>query len=176
LLLTRLEPILDKLDRASFRLLRTSDSVPAQYWNSRPGQDRWSPAEIIAHVVMVETSVIAYAQKVSAKSPKRFPLHKRLHLPLALVEARIIRRKTPIPLDPQWVREKEDALAQLRETREKTVAFIQQIKDRDVGVYRWPHPFLGVLNMYDWLQMIAAHELRHEKQMHEILKRLPKAI
>jgi hypothetical protein len=172
----RLEPILDKLDHASSRLLRTSDSIPAQYWNSRPGQDRWSPAEIIAHVVMVEVSVAAYAQKVSTKPPKQFPFHKRLHLPMALVEARLIRRKSPIPLDPQLVREKEEALAELRATRERTLTFLEQTKDRDLGVYRWPHPFLGVLNMYEWFQMIAAHELRHEKQMHEILGRLPKAI
>jgi len=125
---------------------------------------------------MVERSVIAYAQKVSTKSPKRFPLHRRFHLPLALVEARLIRRKSPIPLDPQLLRKKEEALAELRETRKQTVAFIQRTKERDLGVYRWPHPFLGVLNMYEWLQMIAGHELRHEKQMHKILEGLPKAI
>lgn len=95
---------------------------------------------------------------------------------MALVEARLIRRKSPIPLDPQLVREKEEALAELRETRRRTVTFLEQTKGRDLGVYRWPHPFLGVLNMYEWFQMIAAHELRHEKQMHEILERLPKAI
>jgi hypothetical protein len=174
--MSRLEPILDKLDRAAFRLLRTADSVPAQYWSFRPRPNCWSPAEIIAHVIMVERSVIAYAQKVSDKSPKRFPLHKRLHLPMALVETRLIRRKSPIPLDPRLVREKEEALAELRETRERTVTFLEQTKGRDLGVYRWPHPFLGLLNMYEWFQMIAAHELRHEKQMHEILERLPKAI
>jgi hypothetical protein len=174
--MSRLDPILDKLDRAAFRLLRTADSVPAQHWHSRPAQDRWSPAEIVAHEIKVERSVIAYAQKVSTKSPKRFPLHKRFHLPMALVGARLIRRKSPIPLDPKLVREKEEALAELRETRERTVTFMEQTKGRDLGVYRWPHPFLGVLNMYEWFQMIAAHELRHEKQMHEILERLPKAI
>ena len=171
-----LEPILDKLDGAALRLLRTSDSVPAQYWNARPAQNCWSPAEIIAHVIMVERAVIAYAQKVLTKPPKRFPLHKKLHLPILLAENRIILRKTPIPLDPQLVREKEAALAELRETRDHTLAFLEQTKGQDVSVYRWPHPFLGTLNMYEWFQMIAAHEIRHAKQMQKFVGTLPKAI
>jgi hypothetical protein len=43
-------------------------------------------------------------------------------------------------------------------------------------VYCWPHPFLGMLNVYEWFEMIAAHQLRHTKQMKEISTRLPKAV
>ena len=97
-------------------------------------------------------------------------------LPLALIEARIIRRKTPVPLDPELVREKETMLAELREVRERTLAFMDETKTRDLSVYCWPHPFLGTLNTYAWFQMIAAHELRHEKQMREIAEHLQKRV
>jgi len=101
---------------------------------------------------------------------------KKIHLPLALVEARIIRRKTPLPLDPELVQEKETMLAELREVRERTLAFIDETKERNLSVYRWRHPFLGSLNMYGWFQMIAAHQVRHEKQLREISAGLPKPI
>jgi hypothetical protein len=101
---------------------------------------------------------------------------KRFHFPLALVEARVIRLKTPIPLDPELVREKETMLAELREVRERTLAFMDETKGRDLSAYRWPHPFLGSFNMYGWFQMIAAHALRHEKQMRKIATGLPKPI
>jgi uncharacterized damage-inducible protein DinB len=171
-----LEPILEKLSRAQDRLLRTADSVSADQWKTSPDHGGWSAAEVVAHLVMVERSVIGSADRIAQKTPRHIPLLKRFHLPLALVEARVIRRKTPIPLDPELVREKETALAELREVRERTLAFMDETKDRDLSEYRWPHPFLGTMNTYEWFQMIAAHQLRHEKQMRKIVETLPKAI
>lgn len=172
----RLEPILEKLGVAQQRLLRTADGVPADQWKTGAGNGTWSAAQVVAHLIMVERTVIGNADRLLQKAPKHFSLLKRFHLPLALVESRLIRRKTPIPVDPELVREKETMLAALREVRERTLAFLEETQGRDLSVYCWRHPFLGTFNMYGWFQMIAAHELRHEKQMREIVTRLPKAI
>jgi len=48
--------------------------------------------------------------------------------------------------------------------------------ERDLSKYRMPHPFLGILNMYEWFQLIASHEIRHSKQMREISGTLPKTV
>ena len=172
----RLEPILEKLALAQHRLLRTADSVPADQWQASRGNATWSAAQVVAHLIMVERTVIGNADRLLQKTPKHFSLLKKFHLPLALVESRVIRRKTPIPIDPQLIREKETMLAELREVRERTLAFLEETKGRDLSVYCWPHPFLGTFNVYGWFQIIAAHEVRHEKQMREIVASLPKAI
>ncbi len=166
--MTRLDPILEKLAHAQSRLLRTADSVPADQWQTRPSRGGWSAAEVIAHLIMVERAIIGSADRIMQNAPRQFSLLKKFHLPLSLVEARLIRRKTPIPLDPELVREKETMLAELREVRERTLAFMDETKGRDLSKYRWRHAFLGSLDAYDWLQMIACHEIRHEKQMREI--------
>jgi DinB superfamily len=165
---TRLAPILEKLAHAQSRLLHTADSVRPDQWKTRPVRGGWSAAEVVAHLIMVERAVLGSADRVMQHAPKHFSLLRKIHLPLALVESRLIRRKTPIPLDPELVREKETMLAELREVRERTLAFVDEIKGRDLSKYRWRHAFLGSLNIYDWLQMIACHEIRHEKQMREI--------
>jgi hypothetical protein len=175
-LVPRLEPILEKLAHAQHRLMRAADSVSPEQWKTRPEQGGWSPAELVAHLIMVERSIIGNADRIVQKTPRRFSVLKRWHLPLALVEARLIRRKSPMALDPELVREKETMLAELRDVRERTLAFMEETKGRDLSVYRWPHPFLGSFNVYEWFQMIAAHELRHEKQMRKIVTRLPKPI
>jgi hypothetical protein len=97
-------------------------------------------------------------------------------LPIGLVEARVIKQKSPIPLDPEIVQEKEEMLAGLREMRERTLAFLEETKGRNLSEYRWRHPFLGSFDMYEWFQFVAAHQARHEKQMREIAASLPKAI
>ncbi len=165
---TKLDPILQKLAHAQSRLLSTADSVRPDQWQMRPKSGGWSAGELVAHLIMVERAVLGSADRVMQHAPRHIPALKRFHLPLALVEARLIRRKTPIPLDPQLVREKETMLAELREIRERTLAFVDETKGRDLSKYRWRHAFLGMLNMYEWLQMIACHEIRHEKQLQKI--------
>jgi hypothetical protein len=64
-------------------------------------------------------------------------------------------------------------LAALREVRSETIAFLDALPRRDLGVYRWSHPFFGSLNFYDWFRMVAYHEIRHSKQIREIVELLP---
>jgi uncharacterized damage-inducible protein DinB len=170
------EPILTRLARAHAGLLRAADSVPPEQWKISPAEGAWSAGELVAHLIMVERAIIGSADRVSQKPPKPIPFLKRFHLPMALVESRIIRRKSPLALDPQLVREKEEMLAEFREVRERTLAFLEETKKRDLSAYRWPHAFLGMLSAYEWFQMIAAHEIRHTKQMQEITANLPKVV
>ncbi len=171
-----LAPILENLSRTQSRFLRAADSVSADCWKTRPGQDRWSAAELVSHLISVERAIIRNIHRVLQSPPKQVPFFKRVHVPLAVVEWRLIRRQTPIPIDLQLVGEKEQMLADLRDVRERTVAFVQETKDRDLRAYTMPHPFLGTFNAYEWFRLIASHEVRHTKQMLEISATLPKAV
>jgi uncharacterized damage-inducible protein DinB len=164
----KLEPILEKLAHAQRLLLGTADRVPSDQWRTRPKDGGWSAAEIIAHLILVERGIVGNADRISHEPPRRFPLLKRFHLPLSLVESRIVRRKSPIPMDRDLIRGKETMLAELREVRERTLAFLDETKRRDLTPFCWRHAFLGTMNVYEWFQLVASHEIRHEKQMREI--------
>jgi len=92
------------------------------------------------------------------------------------VEMRLLRMKTPIPMDPQLLREREAMLAELGEVRERTLALILETRNRDLTAYRWRHPFLGSLNAYEWFSFLGSHQIRHEKQMREIAANLHNAV
>jgi DinB superfamily len=171
-----IEPIMRKLARAQAGLQRAADAIRADQWKSCPCDGAWSAGEVVAHLIMVERTILGKADRITQKPVKLTPPWKRFHLPLALVETRLIRRKTPIPVDPQLIREKEAMLGELGDVRGRTVAFLEETKNRDLSLYCWPHPFIGTLNFYEWFQMIACHELRHSKQMQEIAASLPKAV
>ena len=171
-----LDPILKKLDGAQKRLLRAADAVPAESWNTPPREGAWSAAEVIAHVITIERTVIAAVVRILKKEPKQTPLLKRFRLPIVFAERRFVRLKTPIPVDPQLLREKEVMLAELQEVRGHTLAVIEKNRDRDLRVYRWQHPFLGSLNAYQWFVLLGSHQIRHEKQIRDIAARLPKAL
>jgi hypothetical protein len=173
-----LRPIFEKLGRAQQRMLRAADTIPEELWRTSPREGAWSGAEVIAHVMTIERTVIGAADRILQKHPRRIPLLKRFHLPFLLAEIRIVRLKTPIPVDTALVRGKESMLAEMREVRGRTLAFIEETKTRDLHAYRWRHPFLGSLNAYEWFSLLASHQIRHEKQMLEIaaeLRRTPAA-
>src|SRR6202040_3328717 len=120
----QLHPILEKLDRAQRDLLRAADAVPADLWKTCPRERAWSAAELIAHVMMVERTVVGAAERILKKQPKHIPAWKRFRLPFALAEIRLIRMKSPIPMDLRLLREKESMLAELREVRERTLGLM----------------------------------------------------
>jgi uncharacterized damage-inducible protein DinB len=168
--------IFQNLAQAQSELLRAADAVPAEQWKTRPADGRWSAGELICHLSAIERAILGRADKLLEKPPKAVPFYKRFHLPMMIVESRLIRRKAPAALEPQTVGDKEEMLAELRELRERTLAFIEETQGRDLSRYNMPHPLLGNLNVYDWLQFIASHEIRHMKQMREIAGSLPKIV
>jgi hypothetical protein len=169
-----LAPILSSLAQAQRELLRTADSIAPEDWRVHPDPDKWCAAEVVAHLMMVERFIIATADRLQHKVPRPHSFFQRRHLPVRFVALRLTRLKTPIPLDPQFVGEKESMLGELRAVRERTLAFIDETKERDLSPYRWKHMFLGSLNTYDWFQLIASHEARHEKQVRQIASALRK--
>ena len=166
----------DKLNRAQQGLLAAADSVSAAGWNTPPEANSWSAAQVVAHLCQVERSVLGYADRVIRKAPRRVPYLQRFHVPFVVVEKRLIRWKSPIPVDVELVRSKETMLAELRGVRERTLSFLDETHGRDLSVYYWPHPFLGKLSFYNWFTFIAVHQIRHTKQIVEIAKNLPKRV
>jgi len=171
-----LQSITENLARAEKQFLAAADAVPAEQWKTCPAEGRWSAGELVCHLIQVERAIIKNAGKVLQRPPKPRPLSMRFHLPMALVESRLIPRKTPIPLDPAVLREKDEMLAQLREVRERTRVFMEETQGKDLRKYHMPHPLLGTFNLLEWFQVIASHQVRHAKQMKEIAAAIPKIV
>jgi hypothetical protein len=174
--LPQLSPIRTKLDEAQSGFLRAANGSPAEKWAEKSRAEEWSAAEITAHLIMVERGVVSTAAHIVQKQPRFFPLWKRLHLPIWFVEIRFVRRKAPFPLDFALVGKKEEMLGELRLTRRRSLAFLVETETRDLSAYRWKHPFLGRLNTYEWFEMIAAHQVRHTKQLKDLIRQLPKVV
>jgi hypothetical protein len=173
----KLQPVIRKLGSAQETFLRAADRISASNWLVRFSPQCWSAGHVVAHLCLVERGVLAYADRVIQKQPKILPFYKRLHLPLALVEARIVKRKAPAMVAPEENHAcKEVMIAELRCVRERTRAFLEETHRRELREYYWRHPFLGHLNFYDWFAFVAAHQLRHSKQMWEIGQNLPKGV
>jgi hypothetical protein len=165
-----LTPILDHLRMSRAKFVYTAEEIPADRWRESPGSGAWSAGEVIAHVTMVERRVMAGAKKTLQSPPAPVPLLKRIHRPVALAAWRGFKLKTPIPLDPDMVSGRPEALDRLDAARLVTLEFIDSTRGQDLSLYRFPHPFLGSLHIYDWFRLLGYHELRHAKQIREVVE------
>src|SRR5258706_784211 len=127
-----LQPIRQKLARAQTAFFRAADAIPGEKWDNCPGLNQWSAGELVAHLVVVERGVVTNADRLTQKAPIPVPFPIRLHFPMWLVEARGIRRKSPVPLDESLMAEKEAMLAGLAGERERTLSFFSGAECRDL--------------------------------------------
>jgi DinB family protein len=171
-----LHSALEKLKDSQQLFLRAADAVPQNDWKTLPRPECWSAGHVVSHLCLVERSVLGYSDRVIRKQPFSTSFLGRLHLPISLVESRFLKRKSPAAVAPVELQTKEIMLADLRGVRERTLAFLEETRGRDLSVYCWAHPFLGKLNFYNWFVFVAAHQARHTKQMVEIAENLPKRV
>lgn len=162
--------IIELLNQAHLGLLEACDQIPQARWKRPPPKGGWSAAEILAHLTMVESAVWSGAREELSKRPPRRPFWKKLHIPVAVSSVRTIKRKTPIPLDAKLVKARQESLEGYSAARQRTLKLIAEQSNRDLTPYRRTHPFLGSLNLYDWMRVLAYHEIRHTKQIREIVK------
>jgi DinB superfamily len=160
--------IVELLNRAHLEFIEACEQIPATRWTKAPAKGSWSAGEIVAHLTMVETAVWTGAREELSHKARRHSLLQRIHIPVAVTAWRGIKRKTPIPLDSALVKARQEALEGYSSARNRTLKLIAEQSSRNLAHYRRQHPFLGSLNLYDWMRVLAYHEIRHTKQIREI--------
>ncbi|HTQ87186.1 MAG TPA: DinB family protein [Candidatus Solibacter sp.] len=166
--------IVELLNRAHLELLEACEQIPANRWKRNPPKGGWSASEVVAHLTMVEAAVWNGVREELSKKTPRHSFLNRLHIPVVMAAYRVIKRKNPIPLDSAMIKARQEALESYSAARNRTLKFIAEQASRNLAPYRRKHPFLGSLNLYDWMRMLAYHEMRHTKQIREIGKSFEK--
>ncbi len=157
------------IERCRTEFVAAARSVPAEKWQQAPPFGGWSAAEVVAHVSMVEQAIAEGARKLIGVEPKRFSLWSRLHPPLQVVAWRGMKRRSPIPLDRALLDSREVMLGRRAECRVNTLGLVEENAGVDLRRWRWKHPFFGALNYYEWFRVMGYHDLRHAKQIREIV-------
>jgi DinB superfamily len=162
-------PLIERLRRTRERFEAAARRIPGAHWRTPPDEGAWSAAEIVAHIIMVETLMTGAAAKIIRKPAVMVPLLKRFHVPVVLVTWRGKRVETPIPLDTLLLDDREAMLSRLAEQRARTISVLEAGRNANLRKYRFQHPLLGSLHYYDWFRTLAAHDVRHAKQLAEIM-------
>ena len=170
----RTEQLLRHLDANRAELCAAVDAVPSQLREKRPTPDRWSVAEVLEHLVRVESGLTklltgrlaeARAAGQLAEEPDTSPVASSYH-GLMLDRSRLIVAGERVI--PRGEMDSPSALVALTESRSKLRELIAAHDGLSIAVVSLPHPVFGPIDGYQWFLFIGSHEARHAAQIREI--------
>lgn len=168
--------IYEAIDITRSRLKQRLSELTDEQKSLRAGENGWSAAEIVEHLATVEYGVIRLASKLlsEAETAGAAASDGTLDPPVSFVEqAQSIKDKklqAPERVHPKGARNIEESFARLDENRRALNDLRPRIEAADVSAPKFPHPFFGDLNLYQWLAMVGMHEARHLRQIEQIVQ------
>ena len=152
------------------------EKLTDQQWNFRPVPFKWTVGETAEHIALAEGLLFSAVERAIAT-----PINPDWETKTAnkegildnVLAARKGKANSPEPIQPlKRKMSRAEIMTLLKEGRAKTLKFTEQT-DVPLKAHTLDHPFpvFGTLNAYQWLLYIPAHNLRHNKQIAEIMSK-----
>ncbi len=171
----RTTELLRHLDVQHERLRNAVESIPREQRETKPNPQRWSVAEVIEHLSIVESRIarvfdakLAEARTAGAVREERddSPVVGSIDMDRVLDRSRrITAAESSLPsgkldADAAW-----SALERARNALRDSVRGADGLA---LGEIVQPHPVLGPINLYQWIAFVGGHEARHAAQVMEL--------
>jgi uncharacterized damage-inducible protein DinB len=165
------ETLLKHLEESRERLLRMAKNLSREELHYRPAADRWTVAECMEHIVIVEARLLGVIQKTLETEPdpsRRSAMEGQDDALVAGLVARVARFQAPEFVVPTGRWPDEQLIKEFEDARRQTRAFAAGT-NADLRRHFFKHPVIGDLDLYQWLLLIAAHSDRHRVQSEEVM-------
>ncbi len=167
----RLSELLTYVDRETSALRDVYDSVPPDERDVRTDPARWSPAEIVHHLAIVDQRIVQLLGKLIEQARSLPPETDTSPLLPSPVVSRVLDRsrrfKTSQASEP-FQTNRERVWDELMATRRALADVVATGDGLALGSVSAPHPALGTFNGYEWITFVGAHAARHADQMLEM--------
>jgi uncharacterized damage-inducible protein DinB len=138
-------------------------------WKFKPASDRWSVAEVVEHLAVLENLFVnnLCAQLTNAPSGKPDTDVKKIDaIILAKVQDRSTKVQAPENIAPTGRWTPQESLDRFLADRRETANFLTS--SANLRGHVLSHPVLGAMDAYEWVLAVAAHTDRHTKQILEV--------
>jgi hypothetical protein len=160
------------------RLLEIISDLSADDAALPTANGKWTLAKVVEHLAAVEYGMMQIAGRLLGKSEDQglmsdgdVTLSPAFVEGLAKVTAEKTKLEAPEVVQPEGGQSIPDSISKLNSNREKLEAMKKLFERYDGRAATFPHAAFGPLTAIDWLALIGLHELRHTKQIKEILSK-----
>jgi hypothetical protein len=170
---THLTEVLSRLDTARATLRGAIEAIPPAMQRQRPAADRWSAAEVLEHLTLVESIFGGRILKAleAARSNLSPEAQPRTPLPDAVEQRmgdRVNKRQAPEPARPTGSVDVAAGWTTLENNHATLRAALERCDGLALSQVTLDHAFFGTMTVYQWVELMAAHEGRHTEQIREI--------
>lgn len=176
----RLAELSEYLAQQRRALLDVASAVPAEQWQVRPAEGRWSVSEIFEHLSRVERGAATLLGKRIGRAreaghpPETESSSVLGNLgPLREFDERML--VAPELVVPTESPDRDTAERWLAESRAVLLAAMATGDGLALGEIRHTHLRFGEIDLYQWILFIAEHEKRHTKQLRGVVEQLAPA-
>ena len=166
-----MQKALKRLDSVHQKLINTISPLDPNLYSERPAEGEWSVAEIVHHLCLVEDRVTKELEAAIAREPLRVGFFRRL-IPTSIVSLRLIRVKAPKAMNPLDWPARDQAIENFDRARSNLKTLCAAHSEERFRNLVFTHPFLGDIDGVATISFIGYHELRHYKQIREVLGKL----
>ncbi len=163
-------------DRIRERFRETMGEISAEQASSRIDGEKWTIAQIVEHVSIVEAGMVRICAKLLRKAEaERRRSDGKVNVSDAFMEksAEIatIKLEAPEIVYPTGEKTIAESIVKMEESRTAFAELRPAFEAFDGTTHKFPHPFFGDLSAIEWLILLGGHEARHLKQIKRILER-----
>ena len=169
----RIQQVLTHLDSTRASLLTAANEIPESSRDQRPATDRWSVAEVLQHLAMVERRVTGVLKEKLAEARNGGLGTDAESTPLVPTFdwAALNDRSAPLSAPEGAIPERGvtavKALTELSASRSALRELVIGADGEDLSAVVAPHRRFGPLDAYQWLLFVGWHEGRHADQVRE---------
>lgn len=169
----RLAELFGYLDRQQAELRSSIRAVSPERHGERPASDRWSVAEVVEHVAMVEGRLGAMIGAMLREAAPRLGPERddsailpTLNPDRALDRSRaLVAREGTVPTGTMSV---DAGLAAIDAARDALKRSLLEVDGLAIGDVERAHPAFGAMSLYGWIAFVGAHMGRHALQVREV--------
>lgn len=169
----RIQELLAYLTSAGVHLNDAVEAIPREQRGVKPAPDKWSVADVLEHLSIVETNIAKLIAKrvAEGRAAGVGPERETRTVLWTLDSARVLDRRERIeaadPVQPRGL-DADAAMAALSKAQAAIREAVIAADGLALGEITHPHRVFGPLDMYQWIAFTATHEMRHILQIREI--------
>lgn len=169
-----LNDVFSRLDQSRAALGAALNSIPVPLRQQKPAPERWSAAEVLEHVSIVEriftgrigdAIVAARSGGLAQESGGRSPLPDAIE---ARMSDRVNKRNAPEAAHPTGTLDSVAAWTAVESGHQRLRELVTAADGLALSGVTIEHPFFGAMTVYQFVELMAAHEGRHTEQIKEI--------
>jgi hypothetical protein len=168
--MSRISELQRYMDDQAAQLRAAFETIPLERRAMRRAPDRWSPAEVVHHVAIVERGMAmrigALIEEARTLPPEHDPsaILEQIDTTTARNRARkIVTGERAQPKDTDATR----VLADYDAARAVLKQMLAEAEGLALGGVSAIHPALGPLTGYEWIAFVGSHTARHAEQIRE---------